>query len=153
MAEASITGTAEGAPAAPATVCQSQETDGSIVCPASACGVVGLKPTLGLVSRQGIVPVSSAQDTAGPMTRTVTEAAVLLGVLAGPDPGDPVTAAAAGRPASYTAFLDPGALAGARLGVWRDGPHEAGDTIMAVPAGHGRGWGAGHCAGQRGAQR
>ena len=108
------------------------ETDGSIVCPASACGVVGLKPTLGLVSRQGIVPVSSAQDTAGPMTRTVTEAAVLLGVLAGPDPGDPVTAAAAGRPASYTAFLDAGALAGARLGVWRDGPHEAGDTIMAV---------------------
>jgi amidase len=108
------------------------ETDGSIVCPASACGVVGLKPTLGLVSRHGIVPVSSAQDTAGPMTRTVTEAAVLLGVLAGPDPGDPVTAAAEGRPASYTAFLDAGALAGARLGVWRDGPHEAGDTIMAV---------------------
>jgi amidase len=94
--------------------------------------VVGLKPTLGLVSRHGIVPVSSAQDTAGPMTRTVTEAAVLLGVLAGPDPRDPVTAAAEGRPASYTAFLDAGALAGARLGVWRDGPHEAGDTIMAV---------------------
>jgi amidase len=66
------------------------------------------------------------------MTRTVTGAAVLLGVLAGPDPRDPVTAAAEGRPASYTAFLDAGALAGARLGVWRDGPHEVGDTIMAV---------------------
>jgi amidase len=108
------------------------ETDGSIVCPASACGVVGLKPTLGLVSRHGIVPVSAAQDTAGPMTRTVADAAALLGVLAGPDPADPVTAAAEGRPADYTAFLDAGALAGARVGVWRDGPHEAGDTIMAV---------------------
>ena len=108
------------------------ETDGSIVCPASACGVVGIKPTLGLVSRRGIVPVSAAQDTAGPMARTVAEAAALLGVLAGPDPEDPVTAAAAGRPADYTAFLDPGALAGARLGVWRDGCPEAGDATMAV---------------------
>ena len=108
------------------------ETDGSIVCPASACGVVGIKPTLGLVSRRGIVPISAAQDTAGPMARTVADAAALLGVLAGPDPEDPVTAAAEGRPADYTAFLDPGALAGARLGVWRDGPHQAGDTIMAV---------------------
>ena len=108
------------------------ETDGSIVCPASACGVVGIKPTLGLVSRHGIVPISSAQDTAGPMARTVAEAAALLGVLAGPDPADPVTAAAEGRPADYTAFLDPGALAGARLGVWRDGCPEAGDTTMAV---------------------
>jgi amidase len=108
------------------------ETDGSIVAPASACGVVGIKPTLGLVSRRGVVPISAAQDTAGPMTRTVGEAAALLGVLAGPDPADPVTAAAQGRPADYTAFLDAGALAGARLGVWRDGPHEAGDAIMAV---------------------
>ncbi len=108
------------------------ETDGSIVCPASACGVVGIKPTLGLVSRRGIVPISAAQDTAGPMTRTVAGAAALLSVLAGPDPGDPVTAAAEGRSADYTAFLDAGALAGTRLGVWRDGPHEAGDTIMAV---------------------
>jgi amidase len=108
------------------------ETDGSIVCPASACGVVGIKPTLGLVSRHGIVPISAAQDTAGPMARTVAEAAALLGVLAGPDPADPVTASAEGRPADYTVFLDPGALAGARVGVWRDGPHQAGDTIMAV---------------------
>jgi amidase len=123
-------GVAAAAGLAPLTV--GTETDGSILCPASACGVVGLKPTLGLVSRHGIVPVSAAQDTAGPMTRTVADAAALLGVLAGPDPGDPVTAAAEGRPADYTAFLDAGALAGARLGVWRDGPHEAGDTIMAV---------------------
>jgi len=108
------------------------ETDGSIVAPASACGVVGIKPTLGLVSRRGIVPISAAQDTAGPMTRTVAEAAALLGVLAGPDPADQVTAAAEGRPADYMAFLDAGAVAGARLGVWRDGCHEAGDTIMAV---------------------
>jgi amidase len=76
------------------------------VCPASACGVVGIKPTLGLVSRRGIVPISAAQDTAGPMARTVAEAAALLGVLAGPDPADPATAAAEGRPADYTAFLD-----------------------------------------------
>jgi len=108
------------------------ETDGSIVCPASACGVVGIKPTLGLVSRRGIVPISAAQDTAGPMARTVAEAAALLGVLAGPDPADPATAAAAGRPADYTAFLDAGALAGARLGVWRDGCPEAGDAVMEV---------------------
>ena len=95
------------------------ETDGSIVCPASACGIVGIKPTLGLVSRTGIVPISSAQDTAGPMARTVADAAALLSVLAGEDPADPATSAAAGRPADYTAFLDAGALAGARLGVWR----------------------------------
>ena len=86
------------------------ETDGSIVCPASACGVVGIKPTLGLVSRHGIVPISAAQDTAGPMARTVADAAALLSVLAGADAADPATAGAAGQPADYTAFLDPGAL-------------------------------------------
>ena len=111
------------------------ETDGSIVCPASACGVVGIKPTLGLVSRRGIVPVSAAQDTAGPMARTVAEAAALLGVLAGPDPEDPATAAAEGRLADYTAFLDPGALAGARLGVWRDGcPEEQASQALSWPS-------------------
>ena len=128
----SSSGSAAAVAAGLAPLAVGTETDGSIVCPASACGVVGIKPTLGLVSRHGIVPISSAQDTAGPMARTVAEAAALLGVLAGPDPADPVTAAAAGRPADYTAFLDPGALAGARLGVWRDGCPEAGDTIMAV---------------------
>jgi len=115
---------------APAAV--GTETDGSIVCPASACGVVGIKPTLGLVSRHGIVPISAQQDTAGPMARTVADAATLLGVLAGPDPGDPATAAAAGQPASYARFLDPGALYGARIGVWRDGYGQAGPATRAV---------------------
>ena len=96
------------------------ETDGSIVCPASACGIVGIKPTLGLVSRSGIVPISLAQDTAGPMARSVADAAALLSVLAAADPADPATAPAAVRARDYTTFLDPSALAGARLGVWRD---------------------------------
>jgi amidase len=106
------------------------ETDGSIVCPASACGVVGIKPTLGLVSRSGIVPISLAQDTAGPMTRSVADAAALLSVLAAADPADPATAAVATR--DYTAFLDPSALAGARLGVWRDPVKDAGARTVAV---------------------
>src|SRR6266487_3266262 len=97
------------------------ETDGSIVCPASACGIVGIKPTVGLVSRTGIVPISAAQDTAGPMTRTVADAAALLGALAGADRADPATSQAAGPPADYTQFLDGSALAGARIGIWRDG--------------------------------
>src|ERR1022692_590694 len=75
------------------------ETDGSIVSPAHACGIVGIKPTVGLVSRTGIVPISLDQDTAGPMTRCVADAAALLGVLAGLDPADPGTISAAGRPA------------------------------------------------------
>jgi amidase len=108
------------------------ETDGSIVSPASACGVVGVKPTLGLVSRTGIVPISSAQDTAGPMTRCVADAAALLTALAGPDPADPATAAAAGEAADYTSFLDAGALAGARLGIWRDGSKQAGRATAAL---------------------
>jgi len=108
------------------------ETDGSIVCPASACGIVGLKPTLGLVSRGGIVPVSAAQDTAGPMTWSVADAAALLSAMAGADPGDPATVTAAGQPGDYTAYLDPGALAGARIGVWREGASEASAATTAV---------------------
>jgi amidase len=97
------------------------ETDGSIVSPASANGIVGIKPTLGLVSRTGIVPIAHSQDTAGPMARTVADAAALLGVLAGPDPDDAVTADAAtkGR-RDYGASLDAGGLRGARIGVVRD---------------------------------
>ena len=96
------------------------ETDGSIVCPSSANGIVGLKPTLGLVSRAGIVPISHSQDTAGPMARTVRDAAVLLGALAGSDPRDPASAAADGkRAADYTQSLDPDGLRGARIGVAR----------------------------------
>jgi len=98
------------------------ETDGSIVCPSSSNGIVGIKPTLGLVSRSGIVPIAHSQDTAGPMARTVTDAVILLGALAGRDAADAATdsAAAAGKIQSdYTRFLDPKGLAGARIGVVR----------------------------------
>ena len=96
------------------------ETDGSIVCPASANGVVGIKPTVGLVSRAGIIPISHTQDTAGPLCRTVADAAALLGALAGADPRDKATAAAAGHlKADYTKFLDRAGLRGARIGVAR----------------------------------
>ena len=96
------------------------ETDGSIVCPAKACGLVGIKPTVGLVSRSGIIPISASQDTAGPMARSVADAAALLSVLAGPDPRDLATARAEGHVhPDYTAFLDTGALQGARIGVVR----------------------------------
>ena len=96
------------------------ETDGSIVCPSSANGLVGVKPTVGLVSRTGIVPISRTQDTAGPMARTVADAAALLGAIAGTDPADLATAPLRGRAAvDYVGLLDPGALAGARIGVAR----------------------------------
>jgi amidase len=101
------------------------ETDGSIVCPATANGIVGVKPTLGLVSRTGVVPIAHSQDTAGPMARTVRDAALLLAAMAGVDPEDPVTAQipAAWRHdyfAALTARLDPGALRGAHIGVARN---------------------------------
>ncbi len=95
------------------------ETDGSIISPASICGLVGLKPTVGLVSRAGIIPLSHTQDTAGPMARSVRDAALLLSALAGPDPRDPATAGAKAHP-DYTAFLDADGLRGARLGVVRN---------------------------------
>jgi amidase len=96
------------------------ETDGSIVCPASANGVVGIKPTVGLVSRAGIIPISHTQDTAGPLCRTVPDAAALLTVLAGADPRDAATAASAGHvEQDYTAFLKKDGLRGARIGVAR----------------------------------
>ena len=94
------------------------ETDGSIVCPSSANSLVGIKPTVGLVSRRGIVPIAHSQDTAGPMARTVADAAALLSVLAGTDPEDPATAAARVE-SDYTKFLDPDGLRGARIGVAR----------------------------------
>jgi len=95
------------------------ETDGSIVCPSSANGIVGIKPTLGLVSRAGVIPIAHSQDTPGPMARTVREAAILLTALAGVDPRDSATAASQGKVADYTQFLDPNGLRGARIGVAR----------------------------------
>lgn len=95
------------------------ETDGSIVCPSSANGVVGIKPTLGLVSRSGIIPIAHSQDTAGPMCRTVSDAAALLTALLGVDPRDTVTGASAGRGADYTRYLDREGLKGARVGIGR----------------------------------
>jgi amidase len=113
------------------------ETDGSVVCPASANGLAGLKPTVGLVSRSGIVPISHSQDTAGPMARTVRDVALLLGAMAGADPEDPATAAATNDGqsklhADYTKFLDPAGLKGARLGVVRKyfGFSDAVDQLM-----------------------
>ncbi len=97
------------------------ETDGSITSPSSYCGLVGLKPTVGLISRAGIIPISHSQDTAGPMTRTVADTAILLGALTGLDPRDDATAQSAGKFATdYTASLDPNGLRGARLGVARE---------------------------------
>lgn len=96
------------------------ETDGSIVSPSSANGIVGLKPTVGLVSRAGIVPISHTQDTAGPMTRTVRDAAIVLSALAGADDRDAATSAANGHiEPDYTRFLDPNGLQGARIGIAR----------------------------------
>jgi len=96
------------------------ETDGSIVCPSSSCGIVGIKPTVGLVSRAGNIPIAHSQDTAGPMCRTVTDAAILLGALTGVDPRDAATSASGGKaPGDYARFLDPNGLKGARIGVSR----------------------------------
>jgi amidase len=96
------------------------ETDGSVVCPSSANGLAGLKPTVGLVSRSGIVPISHSQDTAGPMARTVRDVAILLGAMAGADAEDSATAGSRDKVfPDYTKFLDPAGLKGARLGVVR----------------------------------
>ncbi len=98
------------------------ETDGSIVSPSNACGLVGIKPTLGLISRAGIIPLAHSQDTPGPMARTVTDAAILLSVLAGSDPRDDATAEAKEKASlDYTRFLDTDGLRGARIGVARKG--------------------------------
>ena len=137
----SSSGSAAGVAAALAPVAVGTETDGSIVCPASACGIVGLKPTSGLVSRHGIVPVSPVQDTAGPMAACVADAAALLAVLAAADPQDPAAAddpdlaervLADLGPATFTRALDPAALDGARLGIWRAPSAAAGAATGAV---------------------
>jgi len=109
------------------------ETDGSIVCPSGVNGIVGIKPTVGLVSRAGIVPIAHSQDTAGPMARTVTDAAILLGALTGVDAGDPATGSSQAKAlADYTRFLDPQGLRGSRIGVVRKsfGISDAVDALM-----------------------
>ena len=109
------------------------ETDGSVVCPSSANGIAGIKPTVGLISRSGIIPISHTQDTAGPMARTVADAAVLLGALAGEDSDDSATAGSRGHIApDYTKFLDAKGLRGARIGIVRKlfGFSDAVDALM-----------------------
>lgn len=128
----SSSGSAAAVAAGLALAAVGTETDGSIVCPASACGITGIKPTLGLVSRQGIVPVSLAQDTAGPLAGCVADAAALLSAMAGADPADPASEAAAAGSADYSGCLDPDALAGARVGVWREGCQGASTATAAV---------------------
>ncbi len=115
------------------------ETDGSIVSPASLCGIVGLKPTVGLISRFGIIPISQSQDTAGPMTRTVRDAAILLAALTGVDSRDPSTEQSSGKThVDYTKFLDADTLRGARLGVARRffRPGRAGNDVVEAAVQH-----------------
>jgi len=129
----SSSGTGSSIAASLAAVGVGTETDGSIICPSALCGIVGLKPTIGLVSRSGIIPISASQDTAGPMGRTVADVAVLLGAMAGEDPRDGATAASKGHVESdYTKFLDANALKGARIGVARNlaGFHPAADLAF-----------------------
>ncbi len=103
------------------TVAIGTETDGSVVCPAQTCGIVGIKPTVGLVSRSGIIPIAHSQDTAGPMARTVEDAAILLDTVAGADPRDPVTQATRGQcDVGYARDLDPQGLRGTRIGIARN---------------------------------
>jgi amidase len=122
----SSSGSAAGVSAGLAPLSVGTETDGSIVSPSSACGVVGIKPTAGLVSRTGIVPLSPVQDTAGPMATSVSDAAILLSVMAAADPADLSVLGLSDNDhpewsggTDYTAFLDPSALEGARIGIWR----------------------------------
>lgn len=127
----SSSGSGSAAAADLATVAIGTETDGSIVCPAGANDLVGLKPTIGRVSRTGIVPISHEQDTAGPMTRNVTDTAVVLTAIQGADPADPPTRDAPGQ-GDYTRYLDRSALRGARIGVWRAGNTGASNETDAI---------------------
>jgi amidase len=115
-----------------AAVAVGTETDGSITSPASVASLVGIKPTVGLVSRAGVVPISHSQDTAGPMTRTVADAAVLLTAMAGSDARDPATAVADQKKADYTQFLNSDGLQGKRIGVVRGQLARAGEPVAAL---------------------
>jgi amidase len=129
----SSSGTGAGISANLAAIGIGTETDGSIVCPSSLNGLAGIKPTVGLVSRAGIIPISHSQDTAGPMCRTVRDAATLLGVLTGADPEDQATTANAGKAqTNYEQYCDPNGLKGVRIGVARKyfGFSDAVDALM-----------------------
>ena len=130
----SSSGTGGGISANYATAGIGTETDGSVVCPSSINGLVGIKPTLGLLSRSGIIPIAHSQDTAGPMTRTVADAALLLSILAGVDPSDSASLASKGQTRiDYTRSLDPNGLRGARIGIARKkffGFNDAVDKLM-----------------------
>jgi len=134
----SSSGTAVAVAANLAAVGVGTETDGSILCPAAVNGLVGLKPTVGLVSRDGIVPISHSQDTAGPMTRTVEDAALLLAAIAGRDAADPATASGHRLAFDYAQRLREGSLQGVRIGLLRDhlaiSPEVAAATERAVEA-------------------
>src|SRR5438132_1538537 len=141
----SSSGSGAAASANFAAVSIGTETDGSIVCPANANGVVGIKPTVGLVSRAGVVPISHTQDTVGPHARTVADAAAVLGALVGVDSRDSATAASAGKfHRDYTQFLDPNGVNGVRIGVAREyegvgSPHTDAVFEDALSALHGAG--------------
>jgi amidase len=129
----SSSGSAAAVAANLAAVAVGTETDGSIVCPSSANSIVGIKPTLGLVSRSGIIPIAHSQDTAGPMARNLTDAVILLNALAGIDPRDDATAASRGKASiDYTQFLDSNGMKNARIGVARKffGFNEKVDRLM-----------------------
>jgi amidase len=129
----SSSGTGAGISANLCAVGIGTETDGSIVCPSSSNGLAGIKPTVGLISRSGIIPISHSQDSAGPMCRTVRDAAILLGALTGVDPADSATTASAAKShTDYTQFCDPNGLKGARIGVARKyfGFNDAVDALM-----------------------
>ena len=142
----SSSGTAVAVAANLAAIGVGTETDGSIVCPSSANAVVGIKPTVGLVSRSGIVPIAHSQDTAGPMARTVKDAALLLAAMVGTDPRDSATADASSRtPVDYGAALNPDGLRGARIGVLRGafvGYSAAADAMFEAALGRMREMGA-----------
>jgi amidase len=130
----SSSGSGAAASANFAAIAVGTETDGSVVCPSSTCGLVGIKPTLGLLSRAGIIPIAHSQDTAGPMARTVTDAVILLSAMTGVDARDAATAESRGKAAAdYTKFLDANGMKGARIGVVRKsfGFNDRVDRLMA----------------------